>query len=147
MARSVVPEDHQETLRDVTERIQQITSDLGSAREQMACTREYLLQAAYAHERGWPCPRCGKPMESYEDGVHACLAIERLNETELMREQISLETELAELRTVEIELSAGVVYLGRSLPDILTPFIGRSRTDAELQQRRLVAKQALRSMG
>lgn len=130
----------QAELGTVRGRMGECQARLNELREAMSRTREYLLQATYAHKRGWPCPRCGRPMEGYEDGRHPCLAIERQNEVEAMREILMLETELMELQTVEAELIRGVNYVRRPLPVGVLHELAEPATEPELQQKKLRAR-------
>ena len=106
-------------LAQVQARIAALQNELAAAQDRLERAREYLSQARYAHERGWPCPRCGKPLNGYAEGDHPCLAIERINEVEARRQILMIQTELAELTDVERELREGVVYEQRPIPMIL----------------------------
>ena len=128
----------------VEQQITELAVELENLHDRLDRTREYLLQAAYAHDRDWPCPRCGRPMDGYSEGAHACLAIERENEVNLTRELLNLQVELAELRTIKAELAAGMAYASQPAPIQgillnLRPPLSAS----ELQQHKMRARRAL----
>ena len=108
-------------LAQVQERIVALRAEIAEVQDSLERSEEYLAQARYAHERGWPCPRCGKPISDleYADGDHPCLAIERENEVAARQRLSMLRTELEELQAVERELEQGVIYEDRQLPMVL----------------------------
>lgn len=149
-----MPEDHLAAVVErsaeaerIHRRLAQVEEEIERVHDELSCSRGFLVKAAYYHERGVGCPRCGKPMDGYEDGAHPCLAIERENESALSRELFELQVELAHLHTIETEIEMGVVYVQALLPiEILGEFPKRL-TETQLQQKRLAARRALLEMG
>ena len=142
---TVVAERSAEAER-IHRRLVQVKEELGVVRDELARSRGYLIKAAYYHERGEGCPRCGKPMDGYEDGSHPCLAIERENESALAREIFELQVELAHLRTIEAEIESGVVYVQALLPTEVLGEFPKRLTEAQLQQKQIAARRALLGM-
>ena len=134
------------SIKQIGVRVSELESELKGLQDELSRTREYLLQAAYAHKRSWPCPRCGRPMEGYAEGQHACLAIERENEVELTRTMLDLQVELAELLTIKAEQEQGFVYEKRALPAGILRELPEPLSLTDLQERKLQARQALMGM-
>lgn len=135
--------DQSTEIERVRRRLVQVEEELGTVRDELSRSRGYLVKATYYHECGEDCPRCGKPMEGYEDGLHPCLAIERERESALSRELYDLQVELAHLRTIEAELEGGVIYVQASLPTGVLKDVPKRLTEGQLQQKRITARQAL----
>ena len=62
----------------------------------------FLAKAKYAIDRGWPCPRCHKPVSraNWEEGDHPCIGLTRMDLGGLSDELATMDEEAA--RAAEI---------------------------------------------